>query len=144
MHDMKYLFIFFLLNSFSFFGQNSKDSSAIQEVLQTQVGHWNRGDIPAFMEYYEKSEDLKFIGKAGVTKGWKATLDRYLRTYPNKEVMGTLKFDILEIDVTAATTGWVLGKWHLTRPSVGDVGGYFTLVLKKIKGRWLIVRDHTS
>jgi ketosteroid isomerase-like protein len=27
---------------------------------------------------------------------------------------------------------------------VGDVGGYFTLVLKKIKGRWLIVRDHTS
>jgi ketosteroid isomerase-like protein len=58
--------------------------------------------------------------------------------------MGTLKFDILEIDVTAATTGWVLGKWHLTRPSVGDVGGYFTLVLKKIKGRWLIVRDHTS
>jgi ketosteroid isomerase-like protein len=141
---MKYLFIFFLLNSFTFFGQKSKDSVAIQDILQTQIGHWNRGDILAFMEYYEKSDNLKFIGKAGVTKGWKATLERYLRTYPNRDAMGTLQFDILEVDVTAGQSAWVLGKWHLTRPSVGDVGGYFTLVLKKIKGRWLIVRDHTS
>ena len=117
---------------------------AIQGILQTQIGHWNRGDIPAFMEYYEKSENLKFIGKAGVTKGWKATLDRYLQTYPNRDAMGTLQFDILEINVTAGQSAWVLGKWHLTRPAVGDVGGYFTLVLKKIKGRWLITRDHTS
>lgn len=138
------MFIPFLFISISFFGQKTKDSLAIQEVLQTQIGHWNRGDIPAFMDYYEKSEDLKFIGKAGVTKGWKATLERYLKTYPNKDAMGTLNFDILEIDVTAGQSAWVLGKWHLTRPAVGDVGGYFTLVLKKKKGRWLIVRDHTS
>jgi ketosteroid isomerase-like protein len=141
---MKFMFIPFLFISISFFGQKTKDSLAIQEVLQTQIGHWNRGDIPAFMDYYEKSEDLKFIGKAGVTKGWKATLERYLKTYPNKDAMGTLNFDILEIDVTAGQSAWVLGKWHLTRPAVGDVGGYFTLVLKKKKGRWLIVRDHTS
>lgn len=141
---MKFLFASFLLVSFNFLGQTSKDSVAIQGILQTQIGHWNRGDIPAFMEYYEKSENLKFIGKAGVTKGWKATLDRYLRTYPTRDAMGTLQFDILEIDVTAGRSAWVLGKWHLTRPAVGDVGGYFTLVLKKIKGRWLITRDHTS
>jgi hypothetical protein len=24
------------------------------------------------------------------------------------------------------------------------VGGYFTLLIKKIDGRWLVVRDHTS
>ena len=27
---------------------------------------------------------------------------------------------------------------------VGDVGGYFTLLMKKVNGKWLVVRDHTS
>jgi ketosteroid isomerase-like protein len=96
------------------------------------------------MEYYEKSPNLKFIGKGGVVAGWEATLQRYLKSYPNRETMGTLDFDIQEIDVTAGKTAWVLGKWHLTRPSVGDAGGYFTLLMKKVKGKWLVVRDHTS
>jgi ketosteroid isomerase-like protein len=46
--------------------------------------------------------------------------------------------------VTAGKTAWILGKWQLVRPKKGDVGGYFTILMKKIKGRWLIVRDHTS
>jgi ketosteroid isomerase-like protein len=58
--------------------------------------------------------------------------------------MGTLDFDIQEIDVTDGKTAWVLGKWHLTRPKVGDAGGYFTLLMKKVNGKWLVVRDHTS
>jgi ketosteroid isomerase-like protein len=58
--------------------------------------------------------------------------------------MGNLTFDIKEIDVTAGKTAWILGKWQLVRPKKGDVGGYFTILMKKIKGRWLIVRDHTS
>jgi ketosteroid isomerase-like protein len=96
------------------------------------------------MDYYAKTEDLKFIGKSGVTKGWAATLKRYQTSYPNRETMGTLSFDIQEVDVTAGQTAWVLGRWNLKRPSLGDVGGYFTLLLKKIDGRWLVVRDHTS
>jgi ketosteroid isomerase-like protein len=96
------------------------------------------------MEYYEKSPNLKFIGKSGVVSGWEATLQRYLKSYPNRETMGTLDFEIQEIDVTEGKTAWVLGKWHLTRPSVGDAGGYFTLLMKKVNGKWLVVRDHTS
>jgi ketosteroid isomerase-like protein len=55
-----------------------------------------------------------------------------------------LDFDIQEVDITAGKTAWVLGRWHLTRPTVGDVGGYFTLLMKKVNGKWLVVRDHTS
>jgi len=36
-----------------------------------------------------------------------------------------------------------VGKWHLTR-SIGDVGGHFTLLFKKVKNRWVIVADHSS
>ena len=126
------------------FSQSIKEQKVIENILKTQVDLWNRGDIPGFMEYYDHSEDLKFIGKNGVTSGWKATLQRYLTTYPDQETMGNLTFDIKEIDVTAGKTAWILGKWQLARPKKGDVGGYFTILMKKIKGRWLIVRDHTS
>ncbi len=126
------------------FAQTNNDVSRIKAVLQTQEKLWNEGNIEGFMEFYAKSDDLKFIGKGGVTKGWTATLKRYQTSYPNRETMGTLTFDIQEVDVTASQTAWVLGRWNLKRPNLGDVGGYFTLLLKKIDGRWLVVRDHTS
>ena len=137
-------FIAFVLLTLPIFAQTNKDVSDIKSVLSTQEKLWNEGKIEEFMEYYAQSEDLKFIGKTGVTKGWAATLKRYQTSYPNRETMGTLSFDIQEVDVTASQTAWVLGRWNLKRPSLGDVGGYFTLLIKKIDGRWLVVRDHTS
>ena len=136
--------IAFILLSLPIFAQSNIDASDIHSVLHTQEKLWNGGKIEEFMEYYAKTEDLKFIGKSGVTQGWAATLKRYQTSYPNRETMGTLSFDIQEVDVTAGQTAWVLGRWKLKRPSLGDVGGYFTLLLKKIDGRWLVVRDHTS
>jgi ketosteroid isomerase-like protein len=141
---MKSLLYLLLLLPALLFAQTNKDESNIKSVLNTQITLWNAGDVKGFMEYYEKSPNLKFIGKSGVVAGWEATLARYLKSYPNRETMGTLDFDIQEIDVTAGKTAWVLGKWHLTRPTVGDAGGYFTLLMKKVKGKWLVVRDHTS
>jgi len=141
---MKTLLYFLLFLPALLFAQTNKDESDIKSVLNTQITLWNAGDVKGFMEYYEKSPNLKFIGKGGVVSGWEATLERYLKSYPNRETMGTLDFDIQEIDVTDGKTAWVLGKWHLTRPKVGDAGGYFTLLMKKVKGKWLISRDHTS
>ena len=37
----------------------------------------------------------------------------------------------------------VVGKWHLQR-TAGDLQGIFTLLLKKINGKWLIAADHSS
>ncbi|MHA8051280.1 YybH family protein [Aquirufa sp. ROCK-SH2] len=143
MHKIFYILLFILLSTVSF-AQRSKDQKAIRNVLFTQQNLWNEGKIADFMEFYQKSDDLKFIGKNGITKGWKATLERYLKTYPNKEAMGQLTFDILEVDVINGKTAWVLGKWTLQRPQLGNLGGHFTLLMKKINGKWLILRDHTS
>jgi ketosteroid isomerase-like protein len=135
------LIIALFLNFEKAFSQTSKE---IKQILAEQQTFWNAGNIPSFMEYYWKSDSLKFIGTNGVTKGWNNTLNRYLKNYPDKATMGKLQFDIQEIDNLSSTTAWVLGKWHLDRPEKGDVGGYFTLIFKKINGRWLIVSDHTS
>lgn len=133
-----------LVFSLQIHAQNNKARQEVLKVLSRQNENWNKGDIRAFMEDYVKSDSLMFIGKNGVIYGWQATLERYLKTYPDLATMGKLKFDIQKTDFHSPTTCWVLGKWHLTRPEKGDAGGFFTLVLKKIGGKWLIVSDHTS
>ncbi|MCP9767543.1 nuclear transport factor 2 family protein [Lacihabitans sp. LS3-19] len=140
---MKKLFLFSIISliCFNSFSQSKED---ILKVMARQQENWNAGDIENFMEDYWKSEDLKFIGKNGVVKGWQATKDRYFKSYPDRATMGQLKFDIKEVDFLSKKTAWVLGQWQLTRPEKGDVGGYFTLIFKKIGGKWLIVSDHTS
>jgi ketosteroid isomerase-like protein len=140
---MKKLFLFFALFTvcFNVFSQKKED---ILQVMARQQSNWNAGDIEKFMEDYLKSDELQFIGSKGIVKGWQATKERYLKSYPDRAAMGQLKFDILEVDFHSKKSAWVLGKWYLTRPEKGDVGGYFTLIFKKVKGKWLIVSDHTS
>ena len=140
---MSKVFLIFVALSLSF-SVRAQNKAEITVILDNQVKYWNAGDIENFMEDYWKSPELKFIGKNGVTQGWEQTKARYYKSYPDRATMGTLKFDIKDVDFLNKKTAWVLGKWHLTRPEKGDIEGHFTLIFKKIKGRWLIVSDHSS
>ena len=121
----------------------TKDMEAVKRILIQQSVDWNKGDIDAFMEYYWKSEDLQFIGSGGVIKGWQATLERYKRTYPDRDAMGQLTFDILEVHQLSRKVIMLTGKYTLERKNDRPTG-YFLLMWKKMKGKWLIVADHTS
>lgn len=134
-----------LLLSMTVFGQKMTDADAIKTMMLQQSNDWNAGNIDAFMQGYWQSDSLMFVGSRGITYGWQATLDNYKKGYPDRATMGTLKFEFLKMDFfNRKTVCSLLGQWHLTRPEKGDVGGYFTLMLKKIKGKWLIISDHTS
>jgi len=136
------IILFNLVSSFSTFAQ-TKDEIAIREVMDKQVSAWNSGDIDAFMTTYWKNDSLLFIGSKGPIYGWQTTLESYKKSYPDTVVMGKLNFEILRVQFLSYNYSFVLGKWHLTR-SVGDTGGYFTLLFRKIKKQWVIVADHTS
>ena len=116
---------------------------AIKSVLSEQAAAWNRGDIAAFMEHYWKSDELTFSSGGQTTRGWQATKDNYVKRYPTPEQMGELRFSQLEITVLEEHSALVLGRWQLTRKE-SPVGGNFTLVMRRIDGRWLIIHDHTS
>jgi len=118
-------------------------ASEIRIVLQSQQGAWNRGDIPTFLEGYWKSPELTFSGSGGIVRGYDGVLDRYLKSYPNRQAMGELQFSGLEIRMEGPDAALVLGKWHLKR-SNGDVGGVFTLVFERFTVGWRIIHDHTS
>ena len=136
-----------LLAVFSFFTvcvyAQSKDETAIRQSLDQQIAAWNRGDIEGFMKTYWESDSLMFIGTAGITYGWKNTLNHYKKSYPDTSAMGKLKFAILSVKELSAEYFHVIGKWHLQR-TAGNLEGYFTLIFRKIKGRWVIIADHSS
>ena len=123
--------------------QKTKIAADIRAVMDKQAADWNRGDIPAFMEGYWKSDQLTFVSTRGVTKGWQPTLDNYERGYPDKAAMGTLTFSDLEITVLSKDAATVLGSWSLQREK-DKPGGKFTLIFRKFKEGWRIVHDHTS
>ena len=140
----KYIFTLIIIN-LSFLSFSQKETKAIRivkENMSTQENSWNNFDIPGFMNFYWNNDSLKFIGSKGITYGWKKTLENYIKGYPSKETMGILNFTIIEATQLSRNSIYVIGKWELTREN--PVGGYFTLLWKKIDGNWVIVADHTS
>jgi len=117
----------------------------IRQVLDDQVAAWNRGDIPAFMDGYDKSESTTFIS-ATVTKGHAQVLANYLKRYPTREKMGVLKFTNLEIKLLGADYASVIGRFHLDRSAEagGEASGIFTLVFHRTAQGWKVILDHTS
>ncbi|WP_341502289.1 SgcJ/EcaC family oxidoreductase [Gallaecimonas sp. GXIMD4217] len=121
----------------------ASEEDAIRAVLAKQSAAWNRGDIPAFMDGYWQSEQLRFASGNRVTHGWQQTLKGYQQRYPDQATMGELRFDIREVRVLGERHALVFGHWQLQRQ--GDrPEGLFTLLMEKIRGDWKVVADHTS
>lgn len=118
------------------------ERSKIMEVMKMQEIAWNNGDVEQFMEGYWNNDSLMFIGKNGIKYGWDNTLENYKKSYPNKELMGMLIFEVVKLEVNNETA-YMLGKWNLKRKE-DNPNGFFTLYWKKINNNWVIVIDHTS
>lgn len=136
------LFVIFLLVT-QLASAQSKDEIAVKKLLIDQDAAWNKGDLETFMSGYWKNDSLMFIGKSGVTYGWQKTLENYKTHYPDTAAMGKLSFDYVEIKKLSADYFFVVGKWHLAR-TIGNLDGAFTLLVRKINGKWMIIRDHSS
>ncbi len=131
-----------LLLALAAFGQ-AGDELTVHKVLKDQTKAWNQGDIESFMQAYWKNDSLMFIGKNGITWGWKKTLENYKKSYPDTTAMGKLSFDIILVKRLSPEYYYVVGKWKLRR-SIGDLGGHYNLLFRKIDGSWLIIADHSS
>ena len=121
----------------------SRDELLIRASMAEQLRAWNAGDINGFMNTYWHDDSLMFIGKNGITYGWQNTLNNYKRGYPDTAAMGKLNFDIIQVKRLSTVYFSVVGKWHLTR-SIGDIGGHFTLLFRRVKNKWVIISDHSS
>ena len=140
---MRSIFVVLLtIISFSVFSQ-TKDETEVRNVLTKQNAAWNRGDKDAFMVGYWENDSLMFIGKSGVTYGYKNTLANYKKNYPDTITMGKLTYTLIKVKQLSTEYFHVTGKYYLTR-TIGDASGHFTLLFRKINGKWVIISDHSS
>lgn len=133
--------LIFICISFASHSQSAK--SEILDLLENQELAWNRGDIVGFMQGYWKNDSLKFIGKSGLSYGYEKVLSNYKKNYVDKDRMGKLHFEIQHLDLINSKYAIVIGSWSVERAS-DNPKGMFSLVIKKIKGEWKIILDHSS
>ena len=136
------LFVTVFLFIFSLHAQ-TKDKALVLKTLSEQEAAWNLGDIETYMQGYWQNDSLMFIGKSGITYGWQQTLNNYKKHYPDTAAMGKLHFDFIEVKRLSVNYFFVVGQWHLKR-TIGNLDGAFTLLFRKIKNKWVIIRDHSS
>lgn len=137
------LLVFISLNTKAQPTKVHPESKAIKEVLLKQQKHWNNGHIDSFMNGYWKSPQLRFVSKRGVSYGWQQVRDNYHRSYPNPEKMGKLQFNFESVESLGPDKALVIGSWEVNNED-GRLTGWFSLIFQKIKGKWLIIVDHTS
>jgi ketosteroid isomerase-like protein len=123
--------------------QNETAVAQIRSVLQAQQDAWNRGDIDGFMNGYARLASTVFISEDTLTRGWQTVRDRYRKKYSSRAKMGTLTFSDLEIMLLSSDSAVASGRWNLKRAN-DQPHGRFTLIFKRLREGWRIVRDHTS
>lgn len=123
--------------------QETVGTRQVLDLLNQQSKCWSEANIDCFMEHYWKSDSLRFVSKNGVSYGWQKVYDNYVEKYDSPEKMGHLRFEMESAEQLSDKQIFVIGSWNLEREE-GPVGGYFSLLWRKIKGAWVIVIDHTS
>jgi ketosteroid isomerase-like protein len=115
----------------------------IRAVMDAQQAAWNRGDIEAFMDGYDRAETTTFVSGDQLIRGWQTVFDRYKKQYSSREQMGTLSFAELTITPIGADLALADGRWQLTRAN-DSPHGRFTLLFKRINSKWRIIHDTTT
>ncbi|MBR9860893.1 nuclear transport factor 2 family protein [bacterium] len=137
----------FLLSLVISCGQPAKkpdttDIETVQNILAEQIDAWNRGDIDGFMQGYWRSDNLRFSGRTGTMHGYETLRSSYQKSFPNRDDMGRLTFQVDTIYQDRIPYLQVEGAWTIHR--YDTVQGRFILTFQEIeKDTWKIVEDHT-
>lgn len=111
--------------------------------FKKQTACWNAGDIDCYMKGYHHSDDIRTITKRGQTWGYEAIQQQYKNSY-TPEKMGQLHFDEMNMTRMSDEHFYVVGRYNLVYPNSELVQGWFSVIMKKIDGKWWMVSDHSS
>lgn len=110
-------------------------------ILKKQESDWNSGDLKGFMAPYWNSDTLMTVTVRGVQYG-KDRLEKYLnRTFPDSASMGQLQYNVIHIELIGESDALLTGKW-LRKNEKKFRGGYFSILLRKLNSRWVIISEH--
>jgi ketosteroid isomerase-like protein len=146
MHKTRIFLLGFMLLSSMYRLRAEEDSAkTIKGILNQEAIDWNQADLVKFVAPY--ADQCVIMSGNQISETSRAqVLAHYQQKYPSHAAMGKLTFSELTVRPIGQESAFVTGRWHLDREKSagGPVGGIFSLVFRKIEGRWQIVLDHTS
>ncbi|NAY91279.1 serine hydrolase [Muricauda sp. JGD-17] len=120
------------------------DDYKIRQNFKKQEACWNNADIACYMEAYATTEHIQTASRGGITYGYDNIIGNYRKYFP-KERMGKLYFDNINTRRLSDNLYFVTGRFNLRFPDREDLArGWFSVNMKKINGKWLMITDHSS
>ncbi len=112
-------------------------------ILEKQETDWNKGNLKGFLSAYWNSDTLRSLSVRGLQYGYDRLEKKLLKNYPDSVSMGHLDYDVIQIELIGEMDAMITGKW-LRKNDKKFQGGFFTVLMRKIKGRWLIISEQLS
>lgn len=122
----------------------ARDEQAIRNNFKKQEDCWNQGSIDCYMTAYLQSDSIRTISRDGFTYGYAHIRQNYLTYFPSDK-MGQLHFDELSLTRLSDDHYYVVGRFNLVLPKREEpYQGYFSVLMQKIDGKWLMISDHSG
>lgn len=122
----------------------SKDEQEVRALLGARTDSWNNRDLDQFFKTYWDSDSLLYLTSDGSAFGYGKMTDYYRKLFPDTSGMGKLSTTILQVIPLHQNGFFVNGDWYLERSNQGEAHGSYSLVIRKVKGLWVIVTEQNS
>jgi uncharacterized protein (TIGR02246 family) len=137
-----YLILLFLFGCASLLFADTK--SEITALLERQDQAWNRGDLDGFLQPYDDSGKLVFIGSTGAIRNRGQLKEKYEKKYKvGGADFGKLTFSELQVEDLGDGIARAWGRWQVEQNDT-KASGWFSLILMKTAEGWRIIHDHSS
>ena len=105
---------------------------------------WNTGDFEAYMQYHENSPETLLIFDQNVYEGWDAVRELYKNIFDTGARKGEVSFSNERVFSLSENTATLTANWCLQSLEGRQIGGIFTLALRRNAEGWRIVVDHSA
>jgi uncharacterized protein (TIGR02246 family) len=124
---------------------SKSDGRLVYEILLKMLDRWNAHDIEGHLEVYWNSPDLLVVVDSEQFNGWQQLHDSYLNGYPDRNSMGFIDPQRIQVKLLKPDLALALTWWSISFPTSGQkVVGNTTMNLQKFDDGWKIVASHTS
>ena len=117
-----------------------------KEVYDAVVGvisAWNRHDIPSYLSYFWNDPLLSVVIDGEQYRGFASLSQAYIAGYPNKDAMGSLSMDRVQVQMIKPDVGFALMWYSFVFESQPRECGKTRFIFQNLNG-WKIIVAHTS
>lgn len=115
----------------------------IYDQMMKMLDAWNRHDLDAYLDGFLHSDDIVLVVDGETIRGWDLLSKAFQSGYPNKDEMGTVFFDRVQVQMLAPDLGFVLVWYSIAFPKKKQFGTD-TIIVKKVAEGWREMISHTS